>query len=259
MYPNLFGIDGFSMVVMILIGVIAATVLFFIYLSKAGVEKKSFLDLGVVITATAFMGIVFAILVENIYEAIKASVNGLIPHWTWAMTFYGGLLGGVATFILIYRFYYLRHNKPIFDEILRISPACIALGHGFGRIGCFLSGCCYGITTGTNWDIYFPALGEKHLPTHLFEMAFLFLLAALLAFFAFKHITDYTMIIYLASYATFRFIIEFFRGDERGQLAGLSPSQYWCIAIILLIVPLFFLLKYKFFKKEEKVDEVSSN
>ena len=259
MHPNLFGIDGFSMVVMIIIGVVAASVLFFIYLHKAGVPKKSFLDLAVVIAATAFMGIVFAILFENIYEAVKASVNGLIPHWTWGMTFYGGLLGGVATFILMYRFYYLRHNEPIFDEILRIAPACIALGHGFGRIGCFLSGCCYGIETHTHWDIYFPALDEKHLPTQLIEMAFLFLLAAILAFLAFKRITNYTMLIYMGSYATFRFIIEFFRGDERGQLAGLSPSQYWCIAIIVLIVPVYFLLKLKFFKKEEKVDEVSSN
>ena len=258
MYPNLFGIDGFSMVVMILIGVIAASVLFFIYLHKVGVSKKSFLDLGVVITATALMGVVFAILFENIYEAIKASVDGVYPHWTWGMTFYGGLVGGVATFILMYRFYYVRHNPPIFDEILRISPACIALGHGFGRIGCFLSGCCYGITTGTAWDIYFPNLGEKHLPTQLFEMTFLFLLAGVLIFLAFKHVTDYTMLIYLGSYAVFRFVIEFFRGDERGQLAGLSPSQYWCILIVLLIVPLYFLLKNKFFKKEEKVDEVSS-
>lgn len=258
MYPDLFGIDGFSMVVMILLGVIAASVLFFIYLYKNGVPKKSFLDLGIVIIATAFMGIVFAILFENIYEAVKASINGLVPHWTWAMTFYGGLLGGVATFILMYRFYYLRHNEPIFDQILRIAPACIALGHGFGRIGCFLSGCCYGIETHSSWDIYFPIHNHSYLPTQLFEMAFLFLLAGLLAFLAFKHITDYTMLIYMGSYSVFRFIIEFFRGDERGQLQGLSPSQYWCIAIVLLIVPVYFILRKYFFNKE-KENEVSTN
>lgn len=257
MYPNLFGIDGFSMVVMILLGVIAASVLFFIYLHKAGVNKKSFLDLGIVIIATAFMGIVFAILFENVYEAIKASINGLVPHWTWAMTFYGGLIGGVATFILMYRFYYLRHNEPIFDYILRIAPACIALGHGFGRIGCFLSGCCYGIETHTSWDIYFPIHDHAYLPTQLFEMAFLFILSALLAFLAFKKITDYTMLIYMGGYGTFRFIIEFFRGDERGQLAGLSPSQYWCIVIVLAIVPVYFILKKYFFNKE-KENEIQS-
>ena len=54
-----------------------------------------------------------------------------------------------------------------------------------------------------------------------------------------------------------RFIIEFFRGDERGQLAGLSPSQYWCILLILLAYPLYILLKRTVANKErEKNDEI---
>ena len=256
MYPNLFGIEGFSMVAMILIGVIAASVLFFIYLHKNGLEKKSYLDLIVVIISTALMGIVFAILFENLYEAIKASVNGNIPHWTWAMTFYGGLFGGVVTFILMYRFYYLKNNKPIFSHILIIAPACISLGHAFGRIGCFLSGCCYGIETHSSWDVYFPIHDHAYLPTQLIEMTFLFLLAGLLAFFAFKKVTPYTFLIYMGAYGTFRFIIEFFRGDERGQLAGLSPSQYWCIVIVLGAIPVYFILKKYFFSKEKQIDEI---
>lgn len=247
MHPNLFGIDGFSMVVMILLGVIAGSVLFFVYLHKVGIDKKCFLPLIVVIAATIFDGIVFAILFENLYEAIKASINGEIPHWTFAMTFYGGLFGGVATFILMYRFYYLNDNPPIFKEILVITPASIALGHGFGRIGCFLSGCCYGIETHSSWDIYFPIHHHTYLPTQLIEMSFLFILAGLLAVLAFKKVTNYTSLIYLGCYGIFRFVIEFFRGDERGQLAGLSPSQYWCLALLVSIIPLYFLLKSKIF------------
>ena len=250
MYPNLFGIEGFSMVVMILLGVIAAIVLFFIYLNKSR-KQVNYLDLMVVIIVTMLVGIVFAILFENIYEAIKHSINGEYAHWTWGMTFYGGLFGGVITFILMYRFYYLKNNEPIFDEILRIAPACIALGHAFGRIGCFLSGCCYGIETHTSIDVYFPFHNHSYLPTQLFEMGFLFLLAGVLAFLAFKKITNYTFIVYMLSYGTFRFIIEFFRGDERGQLMGLSPSQYWCILLVVGTIPLFFLLKNKFFKEKE--------
>ena len=250
MYPNLFGIEGFSMVVMILVGVIAASVLFFIYLHKQGVEKKHYLDLIIVIVATVFVGVIFGILFENLYEAIKASSVGKIPHWTWGMTFYGGLLGGVVTFILMYRYYYLKNNPPIFKSILRIAPACIALGHAFGRIGCFLSGCCYGIETHSSWDIYFPIHHHSYLPTQLIEMSFLFLLAAALIFLAFKKITDCTMLVYMVSYAVFRFIIEFFRGDERGQLAGLSPSQYWCLIMLAAVIPLYFLFKRVIFVEE---------
>lgn len=250
MYPNLFGIDGFSMVAMIILGVIAAATIFFIYLAKNGVEKKSFLDLSIVILATVGVGIVFAILFENLYEAIKTSINGGVPSWTWGMTFYGGLIGGVITFILMYRFYYLRHNPPIFKKILVIAPACVAIGHGFGRIGCFLSGCCYGITTGTSLDMYFPGRG-MHLPTQLIEMTFLFILGALLLVFAFKHYTNYTAVIYLFAYGIFRFVIEFFRGDERGQLAGLSPSQYWCILLVVGAGLLIYVYRKKVFVKNE--------
>lgn len=250
MYPNLFGISGFSMVVMIFLGVIAASTILFIYLAKNGVEKKTFLDLSIVIIVTVIVGIVFAILVENIYEAIKASINGVSPHWTWAMTFYGGLVPGIAAFILMYRFYYLRNNPPIFKKILVIAPACVAIGHAFGRIGCFLSGCCYGVTTGTSLDVNFPDIGP-HLPTQLIEMAFLFILGALLLVFAFKHYTNYTAVIYLFAYSIFRFVLEFFRGDERGQLVGLSPSQYWCIVLFIGACLLIYLYQKKVFKKDE--------
>ena len=250
MYPNLFGVEGFSMVVMILIGVIAAAVLFFVFLKKNN-DKVAYLDLSIAIIATVLFGVIFAILFENIYEAIKYSINGEYPHWTWGMTFYGGLFGGVITFILMYRFYYLKNNQPIFKQILVIAPACIALGHAFGRIGCFLSGCCYGIETHTSLDVYFPIHNHNYLPTQLYEMTFLFLLAGVLAFLAFKKITRYTFIVYMLSYGVFRFIIEFFRGDERGQLMGLSPSQYWCILLIVGTIPLYFLYKKVIFKEKE--------
>ena len=135
-------------------------------------------------------------------------------------------------------------------KILVIAPGCVAIGHAFGRIGCFLSGCCYGIHTGTSLDINFPGIGE-HLPTQLIEMTFLFILGALLLVFAFKHYTNYTAVIYLFAYSIFRFVIEFFRGDERGQLVGLSPSQYWCIVLFLGAGLLIYLYKKKVFVKNE--------
>lgn len=250
MHPNLFGVDGFSMVVMIFLGVIAATALFFFCLYKNGVEKSSFLDLSVVIIVTVGVGIIFGILTENIYEAIKASINGLSPHWTWAMTFYGGLAGGVLAYLLMYRFYYLRHNPPVFKKMLVAAPGCLAIGHAFGRLGCFLSGCCYGITTGTSLDINFPGIGP-HLPTQLIEMTFLLILGGILLIFSLKKSTNYTAVIYLFAYSVFRFVIEFFRGDERGQLAGLSPSQYWCILLFLGAGVLLYFYKKKVFVNNE--------
>ena len=66
------------------------------------------------------------------------------------------------------------------------------------------------------------------------------------------------MVIYMLSYGVFRFLVEFIRGDERGQLQGLSPSQYWCIALILGAVVLFFVYKRVIFKEEgeTQIDEI---
>ena len=82
-------------------------------------------------------------------------------------------------------------------------------------------------------------------------MTFLFVLGGVLLLLAFKHITNYTAVIYLFAYSVFRFILEFFRGDERGQLAGLSPSQYWCIILFLFAGLLIYLYKKKVFVEDE--------
>ena len=257
MYPNLFGIEGFSMTFMIIIGVIAAATLVFVYLYKKGVPSDSFLDLGIVIVVTVLVGIIFAILVENIYEAIKHAVNHNPQSWTWAMTFYGGLIGGIPTFLLMYRYYYLKNNPSIMDKLIVIAPAGITLGHAFGRIGCFLSGCCYGIETDLDKGVLFPGHEHPVVPTQLIESIFLFVLTAVLVIFAIKYSTIYNFVIYFSFYGVFRFIIEFFRGDERGQLAGLSPSQYWCIILLLGSIPLYIFLKKKYgYLKEDKDDEI---
>lgn len=245
MYPNLFNIEGFSMTLMIILGVIFACLLMFIYLRKN--SKANLLDLSIVIFVTVFVGVIFGILFENLYEAVKASISGKTPKWTFAMTFYGGLFGGAATFLLMYKFYYLKHNENIIKELLRITPSGITLGHAFGRLGCFLSGCCYGVETDSWVGIEFPNLANKVVPTQLIEMIFLLVLCLILSILAFKRWSNYEMPIYLISYGIFRFVIEFFRGDERGQLVGLSPSQYWSIALLIGGIILLIYLKKKVF------------
>lgn len=248
MYPKIFGVID-SYVVMVLLGVALAIVVFCLYfIKKVKISKIELIDLLIVSVVTIFFGIIFACLFENIYEWIK---NQKIV-WTWGMTFYGGLIGGAGTFILMYCLYYLKRHKDVFGEILIIAPGLITLAHGVGRIGCFLAGCCYGKETDSFIGVTFPniePLGVKRIPTQLIEAAFLFVLSAILLVFAFKSITKYTMIIYLASYSVFRFVIEYFRDDPRGQFLALSPSQIWCI-ILFAITPLLVIVFKKFiFKK----------
>lgn len=242
MFPNLLGFENSSYILMLLLGVAAAIIVVAIYLKRI---KYNLLDLIVCALSAVFFGIIFAILFQNLYDAIEHAYYNQPQSWTWAMTFFGGLAGGAAAFLLTYRFYYLKHNDSILNELLIIAPCGISLAHAFGRLGCFLAGCCYGQPTDSWIGIKFVTTGTKVVPTQLFEMIFLFALAIVTGIFAFKNTTIYTMPIYLISYGIWRFTIEFFRGDHRGGLPGLSPSQYWSIILILGGLVLIYLYKKK--------------
>jgi len=114
-----------------------------------------------------------------------------------------------------------------------------------------LSGCCYGKITDSWIGVTFQNVEGKRIPTQLIEAIFLFLLTAVLLIFAFKNITKYTMIIYIMSYAIFRFVIEFFRDDPRGVAFALSPSQIWCIVLFVLSIPCIFIFRKFIFSKNE--------
>lgn len=237
--------------IMIIIGVLSALTLVSVYVKKKGATKNEVIDLLLVFVGTLFIGFLCAFLFQLIYDVIK---EGSAYKFQFKMTFYGGLIGGILGFLLLYFVFYTKHHKNNFNDLIIIAPGAIALGHGIGRIGCFLAGCCYGKPTDSWIGIIFPALndGIKRIPTQLIEAIFLILLGIILIVLAFKIDFKYTSIIYLFSYTIFRFIIEFYRGDDRGGVPGssLSPSQIVCIVIFAFTIPFIFLLKNVVFKEK---------
>jgi phosphatidylglycerol:prolipoprotein diacylglycerol transferase len=148
--------------------------------------------------------------------------------------FYGGLAGGIAAGAL-----YLRGTGRGFQEYSDMATPSIPLFHAFGRLGCFLGGCCYGTVSSVGF-VFRRALVEsannvRRLPVQLIESAFLFLLCAILyRIYKTGAARGRLIYIYLCSYGIFRFIIEFWRGDEyRGVYFGLSTSQW--ISVFVLI------------------------
>ena len=249
MYPDLFGINNFSYTLMMIIGFIVAFTITYIYLKKK--SKFNPLSFVIIVLLTLAIGIISSILFENIYEAIKNAINGEKQQFTWAMTFIGGLIGGAIGFLLLHRYYYMKENDSILLPILKIVPSAICFAHACGRVGCLLAGCCYGKQT-TSWiGMSFPSLPGKVIPTQLIEMIFLLILGGVLLFLAIKDF-KYEMPIYLIGYGIFRFIIEFYRGDERGQIGSLSPSQYWCILFVASAPILIFIFKKFLFKEREQ-------
>jgi phosphatidylglycerol:prolipoprotein diacylglycerol transferase len=156
--------------------------------------------------------------------------------------FYGGLIAALAV-----AFWYMRKTRlPALKTADVFAPA-IALGHGIGRIGCFMAGCCWGIECDRPWAVTFtdPVANElvgvplnKALhPTQLYEAAAEFVIFGVLYRMSQKRHGDGAIIgAYLMLYSTVRFIVEFYRVHEQGNLWGgpLDTSQW--ISLVLLMV-----------------------
>lgn len=157
--------------------------------------------------------------------------------------FYGGLYG----FLLAVWIYCRASRADFYGVMTRILPA-VPLVHGFGRLGCFCTGCCYGVEC-EGFGVAFTASeiapnGVKLLPVQLIEAAGVFALFALLLHMAARRKGGRAMLgVYLLAYSILRFALEFFRGDTwRGFVLGLSVSQ---LIALLSIIPAAALLARK--------------
>ena len=160
--------------------------------------------------------------------------------------YYGGLLAMLLTI------YLYRRKKGLGRGYNDLFAVVIPLFHAFGRIGCFLGGCCYGMECSFGFTYRYAiveaANGVSRLPVQLFEAVFNFVLFIVLCnFFRKRKYEGWLLHIYLYAYPIFRFVNEFFRGDAyRGIWWGLSTSQW--ISLMILIGNTIVVLRRK--KKE---------
>ena len=158
------------------------------------------------------------------------------------MTFIGGLIGGVACFLAIYFIFRKKYTARLY-EVISLLPCGILIAHAFGRIGCFFAGCCYGKETDSFLGVQFPDLPHLVHPTQLYEAAFLFVLFAASVYLILKKDFKHNLSLYLIAYGVFRFLIEYVRGDDRGELVGfVSPSQFWSIFMAVAGVAIIFVM-----------------
>jgi prolipoprotein diacylglyceryltransferase len=243
MFPDV-RISGFDLyTIFFALGIIAGLGILYLFGKKKQIPENILIYYILLAVISISSGYLFAILFQAIYDFIK---NGVLEFS--GITFLGGLVGGGATFLVIYLLTAKPEERKYFKTVMAIAPISITLGHFFGRLGCFAVGSCHGkVTTGifgmrfrTAEVIY--GVGVKVYPTQLFEAAFLLVLFIALSYLLFKKKKENTLPIYLVSYGLFRFFIEFYRGDDRGELIpGLSPSQ--ALSIVLFIIGTVILIK----------------
>jgi len=182
--------------------------------------------------------------IGNIGEDLKQySIPQILQkYFASGFVFYGGLFGLAGGVYL-----YCRYMKISFSSAMKLVVPVLPLVHAFGRVGCFMAGCCYGIAMDPPLGIAFEhslsAPNHVHLlPVQLIEaVALTGIFVALWMYTATDRPIARILCLYLALYAPVRFILEFFRGDvNRGFLRSLSTSQ-WISLLLLITAAVYFI------------------
>lgn len=142
--------------------------------------------------------------------------------------FYGGFIFSLITYFMLT----IAFKKLEFRHSKYLAPG-LALGHAIGRIGCFLTGCCFGEVCDLPWAIHMHGF-ERH-PVQLYEAAGLFVLFWLMLRMLKQQQSNIRVFCtYILFYSSLRFVVEFFRGDiVRGiHTYSLSTSQWVSLALI---------------------------
>lgn len=168
--------------------------------------------------------------------------------WSGGLTYYGGFLGASLS-----AWFLLKRDQFPFWKAADMAGMVIPVGLTFGRMGCLLGGCCFGQPLEGPLGLSFPAysaastsqvrdglLEAAHLashpvhPTQIYESLGSFLLALwlILGLHHKKRYDGQVFLAFVVGYAALRFVLEFFRADDRGGIAFLSTSQWMGLLLI---------------------------
>ncbi len=171
-----------------------------------------------------------------------------LRFWNGGLTYYGGFLGAVGA-----AFVQLRRDRFPFFRAADMAAMVIPLGLALGRLGCVLGGCCFGRPSTGFFSMSFPSrspASEKQwqlgllpspnqeslpvFPTQLAESLAALGIAGILIFVGHprKRYDGQLFLGFVVLYAVARFVLEFFRADDRGTFLGMSTSQGLGLALI---------------------------
>ena len=152
-----------------------------------------------------------------------------LKFWQSGLTYYGGFLLA-APFGL---WFAKRKNMGVL-RVGDVTAPYVAWGLFFGRLGCFFNGCCYGEPTTGPLGMRFPGLAHPRHPTQLYEALAALAIAAFLYYVVRPRKVAHGQVLgaLLVLYGIVRFVLEYWRDDQRGGLWVLSTSQIISIPLV---------------------------
>ncbi len=216
---------------------------------KYGLDVQLILDLSVYIILASVVGARLAYIVFHLGD--YRNLLDIFALWQGGATLYGGLILAVLTA------YYVTYRKGVsFLLVADVMAPSIALGVAFTRVGCFLSGCCFGKPTTLPWGVVFPPASAAGIyarsipgqtltlhPTQLYSSLGGLVMFTVLMFMDRKLAgKGATFGLFLVLYGIHRFIIDFFRYYEANMITfGLTLNQL--LSAALFLVGLFLLAR----------------
>ncbi len=219
---------------MIAIGIIAAYLVAEYRAKKKNLNHELIFNLAIWCLIGGILGAKLLYYITQIKEIIADPK--ILLNISDGFVVYGGILCGILA-----GFLFCKKEKINFFQYFDLVMPSIALAQGFGRIGCFLAGCCYGMETNSFFGIIFPVSfyspsGIRLIPTQLISSGLDFIHFLVLIIIAKRVKSDGQVAgFYLIFYSAGRLVLEFFRGDLiRGSVGYLSTSQF--ISIFMFII-----------------------
>jgi phosphatidylglycerol:prolipoprotein diacylglycerol transferase len=213
---------------------------------RRGINPDRIYDMSIILILAAVIG--SRALYILTHRADYRSLVDIVALWQGGATFYGGFILALAGAIL-----YIRSGKLSFLAVADACAPSIALGFFFTRIGCFLSGCCFGHPTGSFLGIVFPpgspagntCPGIAVHPTQLYDSLYGLLTGCLLLLVDRKSpFPGFTFALLCVLYGAGRFSIDFLRFYEDSAVVGrhLVVSQIMSLGLIAVGVVLLWRL-----------------
>ena len=237
MYPTFFRIGSFEVTsfgVMVAVGALVGLWVFGRELARSGLPAG-----GTDAAMAGVFGGLFGAKLLWVAEHLGEEPFRDLLFSRGGMSWFGGLLGGVGTALIVMR----RMRLPVVATLAASTPA-LAIGHAIGRIGCFLVGDDYGRPSDLPWAVAFPRglppTDVRVHPTQLYEMFALFIVAWLLIRWRRRGVPDVIVLgRYLVLAGAIRFAIEFIRVNARIvgplTLAHLVSLALAIVGLVLLM------------------------
>ncbi|MBN1271771.1 MAG: prolipoprotein diacylglyceryl transferase [Candidatus Aminicenantes bacterium] len=268
MHPILIKIGPISLYsygFMLALGVVCAFWFTYIQAKKQNLPATKLIDMGFYTVIIALVGAKLILFIGNFSYYIKN------PKDLFSLARSGGVFQGGLAFGIIFALWYFRKHKLPTWKIADIIGPALALGHGFGRIGCFLAGCCYGRSCTVPWGVTFKSVQAHNITgipintllhaTQLYESILNFLNFFVLFFILRrKKFEGQVFSFYVINYSVLRFFVEYYRGDHPDRVflikhsspyLSLSWPQFFCLVGIAAGVFLLFFMRRRQKKRQE--------